>query len=1186
MVKLLLLLLLSIATSNSDSSYNDAPDDEVPDCVTANCGSQIIACVQQDACADAVEQVVEQCYTNNENPMQCMDDLVKESQGQKSLELCNNDQTCAGDLQALGDCVINSANYGFCTEEEYKKIKGKVLIKTLKKVRERKLESKEKRTRSERRARSNKLQRDRKLRQRRVSARNSRSKVRGRRGARSQLSQQRRTRQRRSRRKLQSASDSSCCDCTNTEPDAGCSANPECEAIVCPLDSYCCNNNWDGICANGANNICLAKDYWSWESTPSSFAEDSYDSFNTGTTGSCCECTEIGDGPGCNAVCDNEVCGLDPYCCNNYWDGICANGASNICQGYEYWNYGGTPYYGSSYTENPAGEVEGSCCDCQDSKSYPTPFCNTECDKEICPLDSYCCNTSWDWICANSAKDICAADEANANQEESTAGGDGEGGCCGCTDSKNTPFCNDVCDSEICPLDPYCCNNQWDGICANSANQICEGQQEFNQEEGTSSSSYTETNTPSDSSCCDCTNTESDSGCSANPECEQIVCPLDSWCCNVNWDSICANGANNICLAKDYWLWESTPATFTEDSYDSYNTGTTGSCCGCTEVGDGPGCNAVCDTEVCGLDPFCCNNYWDGICANGASNICSGYEYWNSAGTSSAYGSGYNENPAGQIDGTCCDCQNDKPYGNPYCNTECDAEICPLDNYCCNNSWDWICANAAADICAADSANANEGSEGCCGCTDSKSEPFCNEVCDSEICPLDPYCCNVKWDGICANSANQICEGQQELSSSSSSYTPSDSSCCDCTNTEPDAGCSANPECESIVCPLDSYCCNNNWDGICANGANNICLAKDYWSWESTPASFAEDSYDSYNTGTTGSCCDCTQTGSGPGCNAVCDDEVCGLDPYCCNNYWDGICANGANNICSGYEFWGGSAVYSSYEPVSYSSDYGYSGSYYDPYSSSSYDSWYSDSYSSDYGYSSSYDQSGSCCDCTNSKSEANCNGQCDSEICSFDPYCCNVEWDWICANAAKEICENNADYNEYEDIDCQCVIDNCFQELTTCAENCECVVAAEKIGTECEKTEASMEETKQCFEEILINDDQQQKLSKFCDDDNLCTESISDIGQCFINNGCFEQCSDDNKYSLAKATKSAEKSLKNKKLNHLKKRKKAKALREKQLKSKSRRAKSKASKKAEKIRFGQQLNKFVKKKGARKTKA
>ncbi|MCH9686988.1 MAG: hypothetical protein K0V04_36470, partial [Deltaproteobacteria bacterium] len=44
----------------------------------------------------------------------------------------------------------------------------------------------------------------------------------------------------------------------------------------------------------------------------------------------------------------------------------------------------------------------------------------------------------------------------------------------------------------------------------------------------------------------------------------------------------------------------------------------------------------------------------------------------------------------------------------------------------------------------------------------------------------------------------------------------------------------------------------------------------------------------------------CTASASGtPGCtDAVCEAAVCASDPFCCSNSWDGLCANGALNLC------------------------------------------------------------------------------------------------------------------------------------------------------------------------------------------------------------------------------------------------------------------------------------------------
>ena len=44
-------------------------------------------------------------------------------------------------------------------------------------------------------------------------------------------------------------------DCFFANGSPGCDC-PECEAAVCSFDSYCCDGEWDGICANAAATTC------------------------------------------------------------------------------------------------------------------------------------------------------------------------------------------------------------------------------------------------------------------------------------------------------------------------------------------------------------------------------------------------------------------------------------------------------------------------------------------------------------------------------------------------------------------------------------------------------------------------------------------------------------------------------------------------------------------------------------------------------------------------------------------------------------------------------------------------------------------------------------------------------------------------------------------------------------------
>ncbi len=90
----------------------------------------------------------------------------------------------------------------------------------------------------------------------------------------------------------------------------------------------------------------------------------------------------------------------------------------------------------------------------------------------------------------------------------------------------------------------------------------------------------------------------------------------------------------------------------------------------------------------------------------------------------------------------------------PGCdNPGCENAVCSIDPLCCLSEWDSICAGEAATLC-----NELCGSPGsnCCsphggiGCED--------QSCENAVCTLDPFCCRVKWDSVCAGEAADLCE--------------------------------------------------------------------------------------------------------------------------------------------------------------------------------------------------------------------------------------------------------------------------------------------------------------------------------------------------------------------------------------------------------------------------------------------
>lgn len=119
---------------------------------------------------------------------------------------------------------------------------------------------------------------------------------------------------------------------------------------------------------------------------------------------------------------------------------------------------------GECFNEKIPGCGEGPCGDPTAGSCFSangTPGCDdVECCEPICAADPYCCDTAWDSICAGAANTNCG-----------DGGGGGGGNCCvpngsvGCEDSD--------CQNLICNADPYCCNTEWDQICADAAIQNC-----------------------------------------------------------------------------------------------------------------------------------------------------------------------------------------------------------------------------------------------------------------------------------------------------------------------------------------------------------------------------------------------------------------------------------------------------------------------------------------------------------------------------------------------------------------------------------------------------------------------------------------------------------------------------------------------------------------------------------------
>lgn len=85
-----------------------------------------------------------------------------------------------------------------------------------------------------------------------------------------------------------------------------------------------------------------------------------------------------------------------------------------------------------------------------------------------------------------------------------------------------------------------------------------------------------------------------------------------------------------------------------------------------------------------------------------------------------------------------------------------------------------------------------------------------NPGCESAICGADPFCCNNQWDGICGTAAITTPACLLCLSPANAVY---------CDEAQGNAGFPMHPACQTAICGADAFCCNNQWDGICANAA-------------------------------------------------------------------------------------------------------------------------------------------------------------------------------------------------------------------------------------------------------------------------------------------------------------------------------------------------------------------------------
>jgi len=459
---------------------------------------------------------------------------------------------------------------------------------------------------------------------------------------------------------------------------------------------------------------------------------------------------------------------------------------------------------------------------------------NIACCESVCAEDPFCCINQWDQLCVNRALALCSDC------------GDAAAGSCFATHT--SPSCNNAeCCASVCAVDPFCCNTQWDLFCVTGAIDLCP-----NCGDAETGSCYASKATPF----CD------------NESCCELVCATDPFCCDTRWDSSCVNAAiagcpgcgnpnagscyevrntpycadasccGTVCAADPFCCgvaWDQ--FCVTRAIADCPSCGNPSNAASCYASHGGTYCNdSSCCELVCDLDPFCCAVQWDGFCAASAIKSCPSCD--NPGNAASCYAA----------------------HEGTYCNdASCCAIVCAADPFCCATRWDGVCAEAAAANCPG-CGNPNAGS-----CYSARTTTFCEDgACCEAVCSVDPFCCESRWDQLCAERATADCPSCENPSNG------------DCLVAHPTPYCNT-PECCTLVCAADPFCCATEWDALCVSRAQTLCV-------RTCGGSLAADC--------------CSAHGSTHCSDAACCTVVCNIDPFCCETQWDSICAERSATLC------------------------------------------------------------------------------------------------------------------------------------------------------------------------------------------------------------------------------------------------------------------------------------------------
>jgi hypothetical protein len=199
--------------------------------------------------------------------------------------------------------------------------------------------------------------------------------------------------------------------------------------------------------------------------------------------------------------------------------------------------------------------------------------------------------------------------------------------------------------------------------------------------------------------------------------------------------------------------------------------------------------------------------------------------------------------------------------------SDCDDPDCEGDPNCPSCGDNWCDAGESCATCAPDC-----GSCASCEhspCTSGSALNASCSSCTQAVCDLDPNCCEVQWESICVQEAQELCPSICPLPATSCGDLRCNGSenCSTCPfDCGPCASC-GNGVCEQGECGGAMTCgtCSADCGGGCPPCGRDVCIAGDVF-----PSST---------------------------CSA-CVTSVCAADPYCCSTAWDALCVSMIDSLC------------------------------------------------------------------------------------------------------------------------------------------------------------------------------------------------------------------------------------------------------------------------------------------------